>query len=128
MNKSLKQILILMFILVVLILPYLVFAQSTMDSPLDTLKKVQPKSGYAEATDEYVFARTLGLAVRILLSLLGVIFIIMMIYGGYHYMTAGGDESKVEKSRKTIQRAIIGLIILVSSYAIWNFIRVYMEI
>ena len=67
-------------------------------------------------------AKIIGMAVRIFLSLLGIIFIIMMLYGGYNYMTATGDESKVEKSRKTIMRAIIGLIITVSSYAIWNFI------
>lgn len=118
MKKNIKQLLILLFILVVLILPYFVFAQT---APLDTLKKVQPESGYEEV-DEFTIAEVLGYAVNTLLSILGIIFIIMIVYGGYHYMTAGGDESKVEKSRKTIQRAIIGLIILVSSYAIWFFI------
>jgi hypothetical protein len=56
------------------------------------------------------------------LSLLGIIFVILMIYGGYNWMTAAGDESKVTKAKETITRAIIGLIITVSAYAITYFV------
>jgi len=52
------------------------------------------------------------------LGLLGTIFIVLMLLGGYNWMTAQGDESKVEKAKSTIQRAIIGLIIIVSAYSI----------
>jgi len=52
------------------------------------------------------------------LSLLGIIFVILMIYGGFTWMTAQGDESKIEKAKGTIQTAIIGLIIVVSAYSI----------
>lgn len=56
--------------------------------------------------------------IKTFLSLLGVIFIVLMLIGGYNWMTAQGDESKVEKAKATIQRAIIGLIIVVSTYSI----------
>ena len=56
------------------------------------------------------------------LSLLGVIFILLMIIAGYNWMTAAGDEQKVTKAKDTIRRAIIGLIILISAYAITYFV------
>ena len=37
-------------------------------------------------------------------------------------MTAGGNEDKVKEARTMITRAIIGLIIIVGSWAIWNFV------
>ncbi len=57
------------------------------------------------------------------LGLLGMIFIAMIVYAGYNWMTAGGDEAKVTKSRETIQKAMIGLAIIVSAYIItaWVF-------
>jgi amino acid transporter len=56
------------------------------------------------------------------LSLLAIIFLIMIIIAGYGWMMAGGEEAKVEKSKDTIKRAIIGLIITVSSYLITYFV------
>jgi len=56
------------------------------------------------------------------LGLLGVIFIILMITAGYNWMSAAGDEKKVTKAKDTIWRAIIGLIIIVSAFAITYFV------
>ncbi len=53
------------------------------------------------------------------LSLVAVIFIVV---GGIHFMTAAGDASKVEKAKKTILYATIGLIICVLAFAIVNFV------
>jgi cytochrome bd-type quinol oxidase subunit 2 len=56
------------------------------------------------------------------LSILGVIFVILIIIAGYNWMTAAGDEQKVTKAKDTIRRAIIGLIIIVAAYAITYFV------
>jgi len=56
------------------------------------------------------------------LSIIGVLLLIYMLYAGYNWMTAQGEEEKVEKAKDTLTRAIIGLIIVVGAYAIWNFI------
>jgi len=56
------------------------------------------------------------------LSLLGIIFIILIITAGYNWMSARGEEQKVEKAKETIQRAIIGLVIIVVAYAITYFV------
>ena len=60
------------------------------------------------------------------LGLLGVIFIILILIGGYNWMTAAGDEEKVKKAKDTLQRAIIGLLIVVSAYAITYFVFTYL--
>jgi cytochrome bd-type quinol oxidase subunit 2 len=125
MNKLLKQILILACLVALLILPYFVFAADT--APLKELEKLGPASGYKEASDT-TFSEIIGTAIRAFLSLLGVIFIGLMIYGGYDWMIASGDEEKVTKAKNIIRRAIIGLLIVIASYAIWNFIRVSMDI
>ena len=56
------------------------------------------------------------------LSLLAMIFIILMLTAGYSWMTASGDEEKVTKAKKTIQRAIIGLVVIMAAYAITAFV------
>jgi len=122
-NKKIKNILILFILIIILILPYFVFANPAVSG----LTKIQPDSGY-EVADQFSMSKILGMAVNGFLSILGIIFIILMLYGGHTYMTAGGDESKVTRSSDIIKRAIIGLIIVVGSYAIWTFVFDYLFI
>ncbi len=56
------------------------------------------------------------------LGLLGIIAVIMVLVGGFQWMTAGGNEDKVEKSKKIISAAIVGLIIILLAWAIVNFV------
>ncbi|MFH1620521.1 MAG: pilin [Patescibacteria group bacterium] len=52
------------------------------------------------------------------LPVVGAVFLIMFIYGGFLWMTAGGDESKVKKARQTLVNTAIGILIIVGAYAI----------
>lgn len=56
------------------------------------------------------------------LALIGVIFLVLMIYAGILWMTARGEAPQVTKARDTMIRAIIGLAIVLSAYAITSFI------
>ncbi len=56
------------------------------------------------------------------LSLLGVIFLLLMIYGGFRWMLARGNEQEIEKAKNLIQAAVIGLMIVLSAYAITSLI------
>lgn len=60
--------------------------------------------------------------ISIALAFVGVIFLVLMIYGGYLWMTAAGSEEQVTKAKKLITAAIIGLIIVIMSYAISYFV------
>jgi len=120
MNKLIKQILILIILIIILILPYFVFAQDV--EPIEKLKKVGTLGGYAAYTDETTFSYIVGQIIRAFLALLGVIFISLMVYAGYLWMTARGNEDQLTKAKTTIRVAIIGLIIVVSAFGIWEFV------
>jgi hypothetical protein len=64
----------------------------------------------------------IGTIISSALGLLGVAFLILTIYGGIMWMTAEGDEAKVEKARKIITDGAIGLIVILAAYAISFFI------
>jgi len=123
--KIIKQILILVFLVALLTLPYFVFAQANLSNAFggegSPLEGVRAGAGYAE-TDEYAASRVAGTIISAFLSFLGIIFVILVIYGGYLWMTARGNEEQVNKAKDTLQKAIIGLIIILSSYGIWFFL------
>jgi uncharacterized iron-regulated membrane protein len=64
----------------------------------------------------------IGSLVKSAIGLLGIVFLILIVYAGYLWMTARGDEKVVTKAKDTLQRAIIGLIIVVAAYAITTFL------
>ena len=64
----------------------------------------------------------IGLVIKIGLGLLGVAFLILIIYGGYTWMLAKGNQQETDKALKIIQNAVIGLIVVVVAYALVNFI------
>lgn len=79
----------------------------------------------AQVNDEYdeeFIATKLGDMIGFVLSFIGVLFLILTIYGGINWMTAGGNEQKVEKAKTIIINAIIGLLIVLSAYTITSFI------
>lgn len=60
--------------------------------------------------------------IRIALGLIGIVFVVLIIYAGVIWMTAEGDKAKVDKSKKIITNAVIGLIIILMAFAITQFI------
>jgi len=60
--------------------------------------------------------------VRMILAVTGIVFTILIFYGGYNYFTSHGEEEKAEKGGKIMRMAIIGLIIILFSYSITLFI------
>lgn len=64
----------------------------------------------------------IGTVIHAALALVGVIFLILMVYAGIIWMIARGDEGKVEKAKETIINSIIGLVIVVGAYAITSFV------
>ncbi len=65
---------------------------------------------------------TIARIIRIALSLLGIIAIVIILAGGVRWMTAGGDSDKVDKAKLIIRNGVIGLAIILSSYAITQFV------
>lgn len=64
----------------------------------------------------------IGVVIKTILSLVGTIFLILMVYAGILWMTAQGNNEKVEKAQGIIKMAIIGLVVVMSAYAITAFV------
>lgn len=80
---------------------------------------------FSEATDLNTgigFTQIISTVIQVFLSLLGIIFVILLVYGGYLWMNARGNEEQVKKAKDTIRMAIIGLVIVTSAYAITYFV------
>lgn len=80
----------------------------------------------AAAPDElerfYSIPFAISFLINAALSLLGVIFIIMIILAGFKWMTAQGDPKKVEEARDNIKNAVMGLVVVLAAYAITKFV------
>ncbi len=77
------------------------------------------KAGFEEGVS---VGDIVGTAVQAFLGFLGIVFVVLMVVGGYKYMLARGNEEKVTESLDLIRRAIIGLIIVAGAYAITYFV------
>lgn len=64
----------------------------------------------------------LGTLINVFLSLLGIVFLLLVLYAGFLWMTAGGDDKQVDKARKMLVNATVGLVITISAYAITTFV------
>lgn len=64
----------------------------------------------------------IGSLINVFLSALGLIFIVLVVYAGYLWMTAGGEATKVDKAKKLLGQAVIGLVITVGAFAISSYV------
>ena len=64
-----------------------------------------------------------SLVIRILLSVVGILFLLWLIYGGYLWMTDMGNEDQVKKAKNIIRNSAIGLIVILCAYAITTIIQ-----
>ncbi len=85
-------------------------------------KEAAKGAGYSSATNKFTLAETAGTVVKAVLSLIGIIFLALMVYAGFLWMNARGDEAEIEKSKEIIKAAIIGLIITTAAYSITAFV------
>ena len=64
----------------------------------------------------------IGTIINVILGFLGIILLGYLLYAGFLWMTAGGEAKKVDEAKTMIRNAIIGLILIVASVAISNFV------
>lgn len=72
--------------------------------------------------DEGAFEKQVGGIINIALTLVGVIFLILTVYGGYIWMIARGDETQAKKAKDIIIMAVIGMAVVLAAYVLTNFI------
>lgn len=101
--------------------PPLARAQS-IASPDSELQKglvgIQEPLGAVAVDIRIIIARI----IRIALGLLGLVLLGFVLYGGYLWMTAGGNEEQIGTAKRVLTNAVIGLVIILSAYAIVAFV------
>jgi len=117
MPKFLKKIIIFISLMAILVLPYIVSASPAFNN-LQQVGSGGDSAPYQASSDINSLAGIVSIVIQAFLGLLGIIFISYLLYAGYHWMTAQGDEKKVDKAKDTITRAVIGIIITIGAYAI----------
>lgn len=60
--------------------------------------------------------------VNIMLFAIGILAVIMIIWGGIRYVLSGGDSTAISAAKKTILYAVVGLVVAILAYAIVNFV------
>ncbi len=65
---------------------------------------------------------TIASIIRVALSLLGIVAVVIILMGGFKWMTAGGNSDEVDKARQLILNGVIGLAIILSAFAISKFV------
>jgi len=63
-----------------------------------------------------------GKVIGVVMGFLGVVFFILMVYGGWVWLLARGNDEKVTQAKDTIKHAIIGLLIVFAAYALSAFV------
>ncbi|MEK7625399.1 MAG: hypothetical protein AAB467_03545 [Patescibacteria group bacterium] len=72
-------------------------------------------AGYGQAVDARLIVSNI---IRLAMSLVATIIFCLMVYAGYQWMTAGGNEEQIQTSKRTIFNSTLGLIIILAAYGI----------
>lgn len=120
--KNMKKINIL---ILSLFLSFILFPSVCSAGPLVNGKaktEAQMEGLQKQFDSSMTIGSVMATVIKIFTSLLGIIFLVLIVYAGYNWMTAGGDSAKIDKAKEIMQRAVIGLIIIVAAYSITYFV------
>ena len=65
---------------------------------------------------------TIASIIKVAMNLLGIVAVVIIVIGGFKWMTAGGNDDQVGEAKKWIFSGVIGLAIIVSAYALASFV------
>ncbi len=65
---------------------------------------------------------TIANIIRVAMGLLGIVAVVIVLVGGFKWMTAGGNDEQVGEAKKWIFSGVIGLAIILSAYALATFV------
>jgi len=119
-----KKKLISLFIVSLFVVPFLAFSQASASVN-------EFGAGFIEGTEGDGGALVLGnkdprsmvtQLINIALTLLGIIAVIIVLLGGFKWMTAAGNEEKISGAKKILGAGIIGLVIVLAAWGIARFV------
>jgi hypothetical protein len=105
------------FLFLILLIPSLAWAQTASDQLAGGLEATSA-TGLSTTDIRVIVSRI----INAFFGLLGLVAVTLFMYAGYIYMTARGDAAQLDRAKQIMVSAVVGLIILLSAYAIAQFI------
>ena len=123
-NKLFISIMAVQVVLIMLITPIAIAAPTTTQELKNAACKGVSDSGTNcdDAAVDSTISNLISTIVDIFSWVIGVVAVIMVIYGGFKYVTAAGESSKVKSAKDTILYALIGLVIVGLAQVIVRFV------
>jgi len=121
MKKTLMKKIVAMAMALFVLTPVLTFslpALAALDPWGGTKDEFADTTGLGERDPRNIAASV----IRVILGFLGIVAVVIILLGGFKWMTAGGNEDKVGEAKKLIIAGIIGLVIILAAFAIATFV------
>ena len=118
--KKIKTILTIVYSSILVLLPVISTKAQLIDNPElhDTSNAFASAAGFSDIGVGNIMATL----ITVVLSVLALIFLVLTIMAGFKWMNAGGNDEDVKKAQASLKNAIIGLIIVLASFAITYFV------
>ncbi|MFA6255216.1 MAG: hypothetical protein WC675_04295 [Patescibacteria group bacterium] len=115
-------LIIITSLLTLVLVPVPVLADEEIGDLIENqMEPIQNIYGQEQVSPD-TFAVAVAKIISIVLGFLGIIFLVLMIYAGFTWMTAAGNEESITRAKKTMIAAVIGVAIVLVAYAITVFV------
>lgn len=124
MMRRFASSLLIAYMMLVLAVPMVAAQQGEgkgLGGAAEFVNKVAFTAGFSTTNTSPVAVA--GTLVNTFLSLIGIVFIILIIYAGFKWMTAGGNEEQVNKAKTTIINSVIGIVVVMGAFVLYKFIE-----
>ena len=126
MIKKLKELALLIATLTVVAVPVavpsMVAADTVTDSLCQGVTSVTGGGGCSAQSDNSGLNKILTLVINIFSFIVGFVAVLMIIIGGFKYITSGGDSNNISSAKNTLIYALVGLVIVVLAQVLVRFV------
>lgn len=106
-------------------------AQTQSVNALDFLKTTAGSDGAGyntgfvtgDVAPQFAIAMLVGTYVFYFVSFLGIIFLVLIIYAGWLWLTAGGNDEQITKAKALMKNAVIGFVVVLAADLTWELLR-----
>lgn len=125
--KKNKSLLFSALLLAFFVCPVIAFTSTGTDRALGGLNTTaqhgfNPGGGELNASVITDIPSATGRIIGAVLAFIGIVFFVLMIYAGFVWMFARGNPQDTQKAKDIIEASIIGLVIVMSAYAITSYV------
>ena len=85
-------------------------------------------TGQFSTLEDVTVAQIVALVIRLILIVAAIVSLVFLIIGGVKWITSGGDKGQVESARGTVTAALIGLLIVFATWAVFQLMAYFFDI